>query len=506
MGIQPDGDALGRGKRLTMAGRTHEAALLLHREANACASRGEMSAASDALEWLSWISWIELDGSRARWCARKMLQLKVPEGSAAAFRAYVRKASAALQLGNAREALRIIENAEATTDAADVDSFTTYLSQKADVYSALGEPSAALGYARLAVDIASKRNSAYLLWRCLTYLAYTFHAMGNLPDAERSYMRAENVARESSLTWEPAMMLARRAWIAFLMGRGDQARSLCLRAFETPAEQRWMVANRAWVAMLVGISCGDAGLVTRAADPALVERALSSRDAYTVGPIAAAFAAYHRMQGRERQAEDLVHDALAQLESPDTLWPLFPQIAAHGCETEIERAREILGRFPAEHYVARAHTQLFEAILARRAGDSAAAEHSAAQARLLFETHGCAYYATHCTALSGRITEARHAFTVMGCVRDAAALQPSQRSRGRPRTTYERLRQHDEIVQLLGDGHTNASIASRLGVSLRTVKNRIAEIFEARAVSSRAELLAQRGAGEGPPRSTPRGE
>lgn len=490
-------DTLERGKRLAVAGETHTAALVLHRLTNSCIAQGAIATAADALDWLAWLSWVELDGSRARWCARKMLGLEVPAGSAAAFRAYVRKASASLQLGDAQQALRIIEKAETASNDADIDAFTAYLSQKADVYSALGEPEAALSYARLAVDIASKRNSVYHHWRCVTYLAYTLQAMGNLPEASGAYERAERLARQSGLTWEPAMVLARRAWVTFLAGKCREARDMCARAFEVRAEQRWMVAHRAWVAMLVGSACDDRELVERAADETLIPRALGSRDAYTIGPIAAAFSMYYRSLGRDREAEELIREALRSLRSPDAMWPLFPQIAAYGGAETMHRARELLARFPESHTVAQAHRLLFDATVAQRHGDAVAAEGAAAQARLLFESGGCAYYAAHCSALSGRLTEAQHAFAAMGCSRDARLLESSRVGPGRPRNTYERLRQREEIVRLLLGGHTNASIARRLGVSLRTVKNRVAEIYGEHGVSSRPALLAAR---QGSPR------
>jgi DNA-binding CsgD family transcriptional regulator len=41
-------------------------------------------------------------------------------------------------------------------------------------------------------------------------------------------------------------------------------------------------------------------------------------------------------------------------------------------------------------------------------------------------------------------------------------------------------------------GETAKAIAARLGVSIRTVKNRVGEIYDVAAVSSRAELLDRR--------------
>jgi DNA-binding NarL/FixJ family response regulator len=48
------------------------------------------------------------------------------------------------------------------------------------------------------------------------------------------------------------------------------------------------------------------------------------------------------------------------------------------------------------------------------------------------------------------------------------------------------------VLDLLLAGETTKTIAERLGISVRTVKSRIAEILEVEDVSSRAELRARR--------------
>lgn len=54
-------------------------------------------------------------------------------------------------------------------------------------------------------------------------------------------------------------------------------------------------------------------------------------------------------------------------------------------------------------------------------------------------------------------------------------------------------RQRREVLALVLEGVTTKAISERLGISLRTVKTRIAEIFDLQQVSTRVELRARSG-------------
>lgn len=481
---------LQRGKSLARAGRIagavddFEAALASanpKRDARLCA---------DALDWLAWLAWIDLDGERTSAYARRMLTLELPTTSLAAFRRCIRQATQTLQLGDALGALALLEEAEQAGRDADLDAFTAYLCVKADVYAALGETDTALGHAQLAVDLAEKRSDRYQRWRRLEYFGYIKYKNGALQDALSTYLRAEQVARGAGLTWEVPFTRVRAAWIAMLLGRLPQAHLLIASCFEFDETVRWMVVTRAWVGLTIGLAVGDDRLVERCSDASYLATALASGDSYTLGRTAAAFHEYYIDRGDGEAATRLLALAVDKLRSPDCAWPLFEAIATYGDAKLCERATTLLAAFPDGYRMARGHRLLFAAVTAAREGDNDAAERLASQAQLAFEESEHHYHAARCIELAGRRSEAHQRYTQLGAVRDAHRTAVTRSRRGRPRGSYEVGRQRREILALVLAGATTKTIAERLGISIRTVKSRVAEIFELQDVSNRAELRA----------------
>lgn len=445
---------------------------------------------ADALDWLAWLAWIDLDGTRTSVYARRLLSLELPTTSLAAFRRSIRQATQTLQLGDARGALVLLEAAEHAGRDTDIDAFTAYLSVKADVCAALGESSTALGHARLATDLAEKRSDPYQRWRRLEYFGYVQYTSGALQDALATYMRAEMLARSAALTWEVPFTRVRAAWIALLLGRVAQAHELIASCFDFDETVRWMVVSRAWVGLTIGLAVGDERLVERCSDESFLTTALESGDSYTLARTAAAFHEYYVHCGDLEAARRLLERAVGSVDSPDCAWPLFEAIATYGDAPLRERGAALIAAFPAAHVMARAHRLQYAAITAGRDGDQHAAERLASLAQLAFEESEHHYHAARCIELAGRRSEAHRRYTQIGAVRAAGRTASARSCRGRPRGSYELGRQRREILALVVDGVTTKEISERLGVSPRTVKTRIAEIYEIEHVSNRAELRA----------------
>jgi ATP/maltotriose-dependent transcriptional regulator MalT len=479
------------GKALALGGHSADASRLLDEIVEESTRDGDSESAARALDLLWWLGWIELDGERARAVADRMLKLTIPATSPEAFRIFVAKAALAVQLGDAATAAEILEETEHDSRDADIDGFANYLSVKADVLAASGRPAEALSYARLAADIGAKRSDLFLRWRRLLYLAYMLQANGRLSEAYEAYLNAESAARDASLTWEVAFSRARAAWVALLLGRGAAAHDLVVSCLDEPYDQGWMAATRSAVGIFVGLCCEDEKLLARSADPRVLDKVLSSSDYYTVGPTVAAFHAYYRHVGKQAEANALLELGISILPSPDCGWSLFPFVARNGSDSAVRRAQELLGKYPREHRVAEAHRQFFEALLAARYGRRVECERRAGEAQLLFDDFECHMYAARCLELAGRLAEAHRRYSAMGMPGEARRIAHARGRRGRPRRSYESSRERREILQLLLQGLTSASIAERLGVSERTIKSRISEIYDFEGVRNRAELLGR---------------
>ena len=485
-------ELLARAERLALAGEDAEATALFDDIVERAAREKAIKAAADALDWLSWLALVELDGDRARAVAERIRRLALPATSREAFRLHVSRATQTLQLGDAATAAAILEDAEHHSRDADIESFTSYLALKADVFCSLGQPEEALGYARLAADIMAKRADPQLRWRRQLYLAHCLHAASRLGESYKAYVVAEELARAAELTWEVPFTQARAAWIALLLGRVSQAREMSAACFESRCSQRWMTVTRSWVGIFVGLACSDDELVAKAADFESLQVALRCADYYSIGPAVAAFHAYLQHAGREAEGQTLLETGIARLPSPDCGWALFAAVAGHGPPLAVERAEMLLAKFPREHRFAEAHRRLFAAIIAARRGAQAESERCAGEAQLLFEDIECRFYAARCLEVAGRLSEAHRCYVAMGATGDARRVAHARGRRGRPSRAYEASRERREILRLLLDGQTSVAIAQRLGVSARTIKKRIADIYDAEGVTTRAELRARK--------------
>ncbi len=133
---------------------------------------------------------------------------------------------------------------------------------------------------------------------------------------------------------------------------------------------------------------------------------------------------------------------------------------------------------------------LFDARIALRRGDRADCERRAGEAQAFFEHNEWLFMAARAAELGGRLGDAKSRYSAMGASAEARRLTGLRARPGRPRGGYESSQQRRRIVELIATGATNRTIAEHLGVSSRTVKYRISELYAAEGVGSRDELLA----------------
>jgi DNA-binding CsgD family transcriptional regulator len=262
-----------------------------------------------------------------------------------------------------------------------------------------------------------------------------------------------------------------------------------LRSVRASQQTPWLEITRASAGIAIGLALGDDALVETFADESWIERALASRDAYSIGRIVYAFYELFRTRGDGARAAQMCAIALDRCASADCMWPMFAAVARDGHEAAVHRARALLDAFPRRHPIASAQRKLFEAVLADRNGNIAYAAQRAGEAYLLLDSLGLRYQATVALVLTGRTTQARARYAAFGFDGAARSVTASS-ARGRPRSSVESAQHRREIFGLLLEGASTKEIAERLGLSERTVKSRISEIYQLTGAATRHGLDA----------------
>jgi tetratricopeptide (TPR) repeat protein/DNA-binding CsgD family transcriptional regulator len=481
---------LERGVAAAKGGRSAEAFALLEDAADRAGSAGDVATAADALDWLGWLAWVELDGARAARYADAILRLNLPKTSREAFRIYIGQATATLQAGDAVRAAELLDEAENAGELADIDAFAAYLMLKGDVSAALGEHEQSIHHLQLAVEISRKRRDPYALWRQLLYFGYALQAAGRVRAAMIAHEEALALANARGLTWERTLSLSRAALGAYTLGDMTRAREYLRLAFESPEPHRWAYVQRSFTGLAVAVATGDEELLALAFDESVPSSIFESADAYTIGHAAAAYHAYFRRVERDEDAENLLRRAFERLPSPDCGWGLIEAAAEYGTPDQIVRADALLSTFPKTHPLAAAYRALFDARVALRRGDRSDCERRAGEAQAFFEHNEWLFMAARAAELGGRLGDAKNRYAAMGATAETRRLTGLRARPGRPRGGYESTQQRRRIVELIATGATNRTIAEHLGVSSRTVKYRISELYAAEGVASREEFLA----------------
>jgi DNA-binding CsgD family transcriptional regulator len=141
-----------------------------------------------------------------------------------------------------------------------------------------------------------------------------------------------------------------------------------------------------------------------------------------------------------------------------------------------------------DHAVARAHLALFDARVAQRAGNAAAAKTFARDAAGRFASIGWPWEQAQALEIAGRFADAGQLYSRHGYARDERRLAEARR-RLRHRAGADRLTPREsEVARLAVEGKSNREIADILAISERTVETHIAAVFDRFDLSSRREL------------------
>jgi DNA-binding NarL/FixJ family response regulator len=168
-------------------------------------------------------------------------------------------------------------------------------------------------------------------------------------------------------------------------------------------------------------------------------------------------------------------EALQPGERPTFFLPYLAQFAS---PSYFDRARRLLDAPEADRARA-AERELFDAHVARRAGDQTKMRSAALAAASIYRALHWPLLAAEALALAGRTQEAQRMLAECGAAPAAAGAGVRAQLSSRER----------EVAELAAQGLSNRDIAERLSLSERTVGNHLQSIFNRLGINNRRELM-----------------
>ncbi|HLJ84745.1 MAG TPA: AAA family ATPase [Candidatus Eremiobacteraceae bacterium] len=348
-----------------------------------------------------------------------------------------------------------------------------------------------------AYRIAREQGDVSLAVRCLGNLGLKLMDLGERTRSLRAFAEAATLMEEEEL-WDLdcAVCVRQNAWANVQFGDLPVAKTLILRALEFPTDSLRLRSYAAQAALLIGVRTMDDELARRFDSSSELESILSPGNESLL-VTALAFAEREIALGRATEGAALIHrvvEAYAAVPFARDDDGAFVLAALHSSDSDARTARAFVARYvdDTKSKIASAHLLLYDAVLARRSGDTAQATARAESARDLYEKLGWRWHVARSLEISGKLRDAIVAYEHTGDVRSVQRLKeildPVNR---RGRTKSELTEREREIATLAAAGRSTKEIADALTLSPRTIETHLASIFAKLEVRNRAELIAK---------------
>jgi DNA-binding CsgD family transcriptional regulator/tetratricopeptide (TPR) repeat protein len=341
-----------------------------------------------------------------------------------------------------------------------------------------------------AVEHARQNNDYDVLVRALNNHGNVELAAGTIGTARALYQQALDVAEHTKNLRVVAWLSQNAALAALLGGDLDGAARHFARAGQiehgVPLLHRWRSALALHMATLVGTS-RDA---ERSAAAAAFEEAVESADEQAAATLAGALALDALADGRDAEAQAVIHRALAAVERPEAPYWLLAAAGRAGSPQDRSRARAILewSASRAGALGARGTLALLDAREALRQRKRAAAVAAARAAAAAFRSAGWLLDEAEALEVAGEVAEAVAILRRAGALGEVRRLTETGVAAPRRRGDATLTAREREIVGLLVAGLTARTIADQLVISERTVETHVAAAYRKLGVSNRQEL------------------
>ncbi len=294
--------------------------------------------------------------------------------------------------------------------------------------------------------------------------------------------------RPGAQTWDARLS---GSGTLLLLGENESAREL----LETLPDRGFTSLQRmdlAYQQMLIGFALGDDERILRFADGSVLECAMAFGAPHRIGQVAAAFHRYFIYRRNFADAASLLSRAVRALTSGDGTWFFALRLCEYGSRSDLGKLRDLMYRLGHDNDVARLHASLLTCCMERASGQS----ENGVRGRLLSiaDAFGRLAWRPHeafVLEYAGERRRARRIFEQAGMHGEIKRLAVrSHRSRlfGRAQDQQLTPREH-EVMSLVRQGLTNASVAKALGITKGTVEQHLYWIFTKLGVAGRNELL-----------------
>lgn len=424
--------------------------------------------------------------------AARIAALALPPESIVPGRALVQLAGMRWTSGRPDETRELLARVERDHRLTDPETLGQFHQQRALLLYAEGRFEDAIADFQRGIAFIERTNNAALLVLQLCNFGNIamLHARNEL--ALEMLARAHRAA--ATISSESRIHFATASYARALMrvGRNAEAREVIDQLRHSDADLSELYALYTVVAMLeLGSLLDDDALIERALDSDAMTLAFRSAEPQRILPLASAFALHAWHAGDEDGARELLHRALHASEHITWNYHFPVLIAQFGALADVPRARRMLEppRVVGEPHVIAAFQALFEAFVARRRGRSTTAARLGRTAAETFAALGWPSLEAHAREVAGDHGEALRVYDRIGDVRDATKLRAAMRPPRRSGRHAVALTARERDVALLAvEGLSNAEIAVRLTIGVRTVEHHLQVLYGKFGVRSRWQL------------------
>jgi ATP/maltotriose-dependent transcriptional regulator MalT len=417
-------------------------------------------------------------------------RLEPPEHAAIRSRLEITRAQLLAIAGREDEALAILASLGSSAPGEDRTEQLSYFATKALVCQRRADIDGFLENTNRMLAIATDERRLAHRAMTLSNMAGVLTRVGRLDGVEGYLAEAVALARPRHFQAQLAIALAYSVALHYRRGEFREAKSAANQVLEIETDHTLPGLHLAAYGCAIGLLTGDDDLVARCYDEARAARNGQ------IGLVGFAYAERSIANGNPDEARRLLARALRSSGGTGMApFDLYLAVARWGAEADLELARTELesARAVNRHSVHGGILALFDAYVAARSLDNAAARRLGAEAAAAFGALGLPLWEADALRLAGQVESAREIYARIGAVARLRELE--RRAAGEPSASATAAREgvftsrEREVAELVGAGLSNAEIAHKLGVTVKAVEKHLGAIYKKLDFSSRSKLI-----------------